>query len=727
MEDHRAQFNKIVKKLRGHPREPEGLTRNQIAFLVLGKGSPGNAASIGRTLYEYHDYVIEITQGKGAKLALDWDAIDRDFGQGRPQNREPGAKPSRPFDEMLMALRDERDAVGRAARRNPLRLLGERRATELEQPGDVIYGFSYESPSDDDVFPLPDGAPVQIVWQDGTSRKAILLSHDEVASRLYAALDARLSQTLLRSPCRLEPLHGKLVDAIVKQVEIAMESTDGVHQRLLDSAVRPRRLRSHEVVDAGLDESQLATLRRACTEDVSLIWGPPGTGKTYLLGKAVSELVGLGLRILVVSIANVAVDQVCLKVRDALVERGEVSPLEKGQILRLGHARDPDVLQDHRFFPDRIEAQNLRSEIAEARRRLERPGLSAEEQATIRQRINNLEKELRAVSARYSRDARVVLTTAIQTCLDPAFEEAGAFDAVVIDEASMMPIPHLMATGHRAGQQIILAGDFRQLGPIAIAKSDAAERWLKADIFQLLGVSNQHKPRHATLSMLQVQRRMHADISACVNDYFYAGLLKNGASPAATSAAKLEPEPDSAVLFVPTPGPPLCVATSTSGGSRCNRGSAKITARLAALFRSQSREHRIGVITPYRAQARRIKDELRMLGCAEHIDVGTVHTFQGSERDVIIWDIVDTEELSIGMIYRGDGGNRLTNVAITRARGKLVVVGDYDAFTVGRGREALGKLREIFTQKIRPRKIQCHPAGPRIRVSGKLWSLQVDS
>ena len=76
--------------------------------------------------------------------------------------------------------------------------------------------------------------------------------------------------------------------------------------------------------------------------------------------------------------------------------------------------------------------------------------------------------------------------------------------------------------------------------------------------------------------------------------------------------------------------------------------------------------------------------------------MGTVHAFQGSEADVVIWDLVDTIHNAIGKPYQGDTGNRLTNVAITRARGKLVLIGDPNAFFEARGANMVRTLKNIL-------------------------------
>ena len=109
----------------------------------------------------------------------------------------------------------------------------------------------------------------------------------------------------------------------------------------------------------------------------------------------------------------------------------------------------------------------------------------------------------------------------------------------------------------------------------------------------------------------------------------------------------------------------------------------------------------MGIIAPYRAQVTLIRRLLRERGPekdqARRIRLGTVHAFQGSEADVIIWDLVETRDHKIGRLYHKDAGDRLSNVAISRAQGKLILVGDPEAFFLAPGQESVGKLRGIFT------------------------------
>ena len=108
----------------------------------------------------------------------------------------------------------------------------------------------------------------------------------------------------------------------------------------------------------------------------------------------------------------------------------------------------------------------------------------------------------------------------------------------------------------------------------------------------------------------------------------------------------------------------------------------------------------VGIIAPYRGQVTCIRRLLRERSLppdqTKRLRLGTVHAFQGSEADIIIWDLVDTRNHKIGRLYLQDTGERLANVAISRARGKLVIVGDPDAFFLAPGKESVGKFRNIL-------------------------------
>jgi superfamily I DNA and/or RNA helicase len=110
----------------------------------------------------------------------------------------------------------------------------------------------------------------------------------------------------------------------------------------------------------------------------------------------------------------------------------------------------------------------------------------AEMRAKLQHDILQLKSQLRNLTKDLLDNARIVLTTAVQTCIEPTIGER-SFDFVVIDEASMMPIPYVACVGALGRDQVVITGDFRQLGPIALSHTAAAFRWLHKDAFELAG------------------------------------------------------------------------------------------------------------------------------------------------------------------------------------------------------------------------------------------------
>jgi len=373
--------------------------------------------------------------------------------------------------------------------------------------------------------------------------------------------------------------------------------------------------------------------------------------------------------------------------------------LDDGRILRFGHSRLPEVTGERRLFPSRDEIQRLRKALHEAHSEYRRiPDTNTEKRALHQKLINDLRQALRDVTKKTIESASIVLTTAVQTCLEPSFE-LGSTDMVVIDEASMMPVPVAMCAAGLAKTNVVVTGDFRQLGPIALAKSEVALKWLHRDVFSAAGISG-NAPAHPGLTMLHTQRRMHRDIRDMVNRPFYGGLLTGEADASRLRATALGPLPGLATVLVKATSSDGSKVQTTEAQSRVNEFTANVTAQLAVGLAKRNPEIEVGVITPYRGQVSAIKRLLKYhdppAEAQRRVRVGTVHAFQGSEADVIIWDLVDTPEHTIGKLYQGEAGDRLANVAISRAQGKLVVIGDPDAFFNARGSEMVRAVKNIL-------------------------------
>jgi superfamily I DNA and/or RNA helicase len=225
---------------------------------------------------------------------------------------------------------------------------------------------------------------------------------------------------------------------------------------------------------------------------------------------------------------------------------------------------------------------------------------------------------------------------------------------------------------------LILVGDFQQLSPISIVKDDL----LQDSVFEMSGV-NIRNTGHPALKQLLSQRRSHEKIVDLINSTFYQGKL----IPAANAN-------DNIIASKPFSGRIIALKKITNGAVRYTKGGTRqnkvfaenIMDILDELSEDKAADFSIGIITPYKGQVSLLRALKREREYEEKFDnrikIGTVHTFQGSECDIIIFDMVDCFDMEngkpnkIGRLYAGNAGERLLNVAVSRARHKLIVVCD---------------------------------------------------
>jgi predicted DNA helicase len=252
------------------------------------------------------------------------------------------------------------------------------------------------------------------------------------------------------------------------------------------------------------------------------------------------------------------------------------------------------------------------------------------------------------------------------------------YKTVFIDEAGQALEPACWIPILRA-ERVIFAGDHCQLPP-TIKSIEAAREGLAQTLFEKC---IQRQPQ--TASMLQVQYRMHEDIMRFPSRYFYHDELIAHETVQKHAIEKTGDEGEMVALppidFIDTAGCGFTEAQDSETLSRFNEEEAQLLIRqLEKLIREVGAEdwtHTIGIITPYSAQVERLaklaeaSEELSIL--ARYISINTVDAFQGQERDIIAISFVRSNEKSeVGFL----SDIRRTNVAITRARKKLIIVGD---------------------------------------------------
>jgi hypothetical protein len=471
---------------------------------------------------------------------------------------------------------------------------------------------------------------------------------------------------------RLEDLKEKGIDEDLPFSKFLFDETDIINKV------------SHKPVPLGyferLDRSQKKAFMAALDNDFSLIWGPPGTGKSFTLASIIYALYQLGEgRTVVCCLSNVAVDQLLCKLLDIIDEEGLI--IKPGNIYRAGRSMDSRVIATDYLFPKDEKTQTLRNKIKQNQSsilRLKERKLEKSEESIILKAVNKeLREELKTHTEFLVKSSRLVFSTISNFILSTNLYESN-FENLIVDEASMMAMPSLLALGHNISKRIIMVGDFQQLSPISIVKDDL----LMDSVFEMSGV-NIRNTSHPALNQLLNQRRSNEKIVDLINRTFYQGKLIPAAKPN-EDLINTEPFPGRVIALKKVADGAV---RYTKGGTRQNKVFAEnVMSILDKLNMDKEADFSIGIITPYRGQVsllRALKYERKYdENFNKRIKIGTIHTFQGSECDVIIFDMVDCSVLEngkpnkIGRLYSGNDGERLLNVAVSRARHKLIVVCD---------------------------------------------------
>ena len=434
-----------------------------------------------------------------------------------------------------------------------------------------------------------------------------------------------------------------------------------------------------------LNDSQLAAVRHVVSaQDVAIIHGPPGTGKTTTLVQAILETIRRERRVLVCAPSNTAVDLLTEK----LAERGV-------NVIRLGNpSRVSDLLLKHtldagvmahasyaKMHAMRQTAEQHRDMASEHVRnfgfeeRQHRQWLR-EEARTLRQAADDLE---RFMTEEVLESVQVITCTLVGA--SHRHIRHLSFETVFIDEAAQALEPGCWIPISK-GQRLVLAGDHHQLPP-TVKSEKAAREGLRVTLFEKC---IQRQPD--TARMLTMQYRMHAHIMGFSSEKFYGGQLVPHPSVRHADLAAYDQRFafDLPVEFIDTAGCEYHEVAIPESRSTANPEEAHLLLeRLAQLLapcdptEQDQRPLTIGVIAPYRAQINYLKDAiedspvLNDLLLQRRLSVGTVDSFQGQERDIIAITLTrSNNQGEIGFL----SDIRRMNVGMTRARRKLLLVGD---------------------------------------------------
>ncbi|QDS98461.1 AAA domain-containing protein [Adhaeretor mobilis] len=449
---------------------------------------------------------------------------------------------------------------------------------------------------------------------------------------------------------------------------------NGSQARLRDRLLGLQELRFHEPpkveFSTHLNPPQEEAVRFALSaRDFAILHGPPGTGKTTTLAEVILQAVRNGERILACAPSNTAVDN--------LLER-LVTQLPS--VIRVGHpARVLEWLRGH-TLDELVEADESTAIVQEMYREAEMLMRSASKSSRSRNAYTR-KGELYAEAKSLRQQARLLERHLVQQVLDRGDvicttltldeELLGdrEFDLVVIDEACQSTEPALWQAMLR-GKRLVLAGDHCQLPPTIISKAAAREGFATSPMERLINQAGDQVFRRLT-----VQYRMHESIMRFSSDQFYDGQLIADASVKSHRLADLpivtEELTDTPIIeFWDTAGASWDEQIETDGMSKFNAKEANWVVKQVQQFVEAGVEpSQIAVIAPYAAQVRLLRNRLQLEG----LEVDTVDGFQGREKEVVIITFVRSNTTGeIGFL----SDTRRTNVALTRAKRALRIIGD---------------------------------------------------
>lgn len=423
----------------------------------------------------------------------------------------------------------------------------------------------------------------------------------------------------------------------------------------------------------------------------SILWGPPGTGKTQNVANAVashvlSESAG---KVLIVTPTNKAADEVTMRICRNLKKMNMLTTPEGCMVYRGGRGAGSKLSKE---FPECLRDAAYAS-LYDAKLRLIEELLEKREEALHQKNFalaSMITKKIQGIKASLPDETTftvtqgfsriIVLTTFKALSLVGYGEVPVCVSKVIVDEAGMVSRATTAAM-MTIGRSAMLAGDPKQIGPIFGGQPGSSEEirtWLISSGLSHL-TSAQESLAMPHVRFLNKQHRMHPDISQVVSKFTYDGILED----AEELITSLRESPDDPVLPIPRNAcivldwifrrPDEIHAKRAAIGMGWERDfSAQIAAGLAHEACRKGAE--VLILTPYRAQASLIRNKVRPFDreARKKISVGTIHKLQGAECDVVILDTVNG-----ALSWPENEIEMLLNVAVSRSKKHFILIASH--------------------------------------------------
>lgn len=443
------------------------------------------------------------------------------------------------------------------------------------------------------------------------------------------------------------------------------------------------------------------SLNNGC--EVLVLQGPPGTGKTTTITEIVTQILKTrpNEKVLIASQSNQAVDNVLEKICKI-----------EDKILRIGN--DPKKMSKiaQNYMPDKV----LNKIIKENIQRIDKNSVS-NKNSEIQKQMQNLQKDFRErlqhitskignsgisteknkeadLATLFTRNIRLIFGTLLGISSWKNFREM-YFDTIIVDEAGRATLSELLVPCIKA-KKLILVGDHKQLAPVIdddVLKKIDDKNDAKTSFFQRLfervesveqdeldkGIEN--PGRKNLIHTLEYNYRAERKICDLYSNAFYEGKLKT--TDEVNAKKKHSLSFNSSVVWYDT-GRLQNKEDQQKGTGKINNCNARIIEKVLHQLKnemsSNSINYNIGIITPYKAQMELLRSKLAIKKNFEDykIDIGTVDSFQGSDRDIIIYDCVRSGKLKQKAKIDFIAEEKRLNVSLSRAKLLLIIVGDMD-------------------------------------------------